>query len=237
MIQCLNCLEFVEKLKSNSHIIPRWAMLKTKERGGNLSILYGKASNNTKDLMTESWCESCEKGFGNLDNVGSLVFKNLDKKYKCEYNEINFQPFKYTFTTPGNLYYFSKFIYSTAVRLYLCSLNTGYSLREKEVFKDMFDKYQDDKKMRIDINDVSKFFSTTVKLPAVVKGKIQLMINGYLIVIHPDIYTDATDWLSGEKEMLILKVTDPRVPYVKSFFEAMRSRKMPEPPKWLNSRN
>lgn len=204
MKQCRNCLEQVEKFKSNSHIIPRWAMVKTKDRGRNLSIRHGEVSKNQTDLMTESWCEN------------------------CEYNEINFQPFKYTFTTPGNLYYFSKFLYSVAVRLYLHSLNTDYSLREKEVFKDMFDKYHEDKKMRIDINDVSKFFDTTVKLPAVAKGKIQLMINGYLIVIHPDIYKDAIDWLSGEKEMLILKVTDPRVPYVKSFFEQMSSKKIPD---------
>lgn len=227
MVQCKNCLEFVKEYKSNSHIIPRWAMVKTKDRGRNLSILHGEVSKNQKDLMTESWCEACEKGFGNLDNVGSLVFGNLDKKYKCEYNEINFQPFKYTFTTPGNLYYFSKFIYSVAIRLYLHSLNTGYFLREKEVFKDLFDKYHEDKKMRIDINDVSKFFYTTVKLPGVAKGKIQIMINGYLVVIHPDICTDASQWLSGEKEMLILKVADPRVPYVKSFFEQMSSKKIP----------
>lgn len=227
MLKCPNCLEFVEKFKPNSHIVPRWAMVKTKERGRNFSILYGDVSKNQKDLVTESWCETCEKGFGNLDNVGSMVFENLDKKYKCEYNEINFQPFKYTFKMSGNYYYFSKFIYSVAARLYLHSLSSSYSLRDKKVFRDMFDKYHEDKKMRIDINDVSKFFSTTVKLPGVTKGKIQLMINGYLIVIHPDIYKDATEWLSGEKEMLILKVTDPRVPYVKSFFQQMSSKKIP----------
>lgn len=219
MVQCLNCLEYVEKLKSNSHVIPRWALAQTKENGKNLSIAYGKASRNQKDLTTDSWCEKCEKGFANLDSVGASYFRHLSTSKGSR--EVNFQHFKYAFQSAAVHFHTSMFIYSLAVRFYLHHVTKGLLLREERVFKDLFEKYHNQEKMLIDINDVSKFFLTTVKLPAVVKGNIQLMINGYLVVIRPHISEDPTRWVEGPKDMQILKVTDPRVPYVKSFFQAM----------------
>ena len=68
MIQCPLCLEDVPQFKTNSHIIPKWALVRTKENGRNLSIAHGKVSKNQKDLMTESWCSSpvFERVFGRL---------------------------------------------------------------------------------------------------------------------------------------------------------------------------
>jgi hypothetical protein len=226
MIRCKNCLEFVEKLKPNSHVIPKWVMVRTKDKGRNLSIKYGKISKNQNDLVTESWCHTCEEGFRDLDTYGATFFRNLEK-YKGDISDQKLKPFRYVFGSAGSYYVISKFILSLAVRHYLHSLTFGEPLREAAIFKVIFEKYHDDSKVQFTIFDVSKFALESVKLPSVVKGNIQMMINGYLIVIAPSVSKDAIAWLSDEKEMIIFRVTDPKIPYVKSFIEAMSKKKMP----------
>ncbi|MNJ96712.1 hypothetical protein D3C87_144430 [compost metagenome] len=81
MIDCPICLQSVEKLKSGSHVIPRWAMKLTKE-GGNFASLDLKAKDQPKakreqdDLVCELWCENCENRFRDDDANGARFFKD-----------------------------------------------------------------------------------------------------------------------------------------------------------------
>lgn len=82
MLQCPICLHWVEKFKSGSHVIPRWAMKMTKEGEGSYASLdlkqadHPKAIREQSDLICDLWCESCENLFRDDDANGARFFKN-----------------------------------------------------------------------------------------------------------------------------------------------------------------
>lgn len=79
--ECPICLQFVEKLKSGSHVIPKWAMKMTKQRGRYVSLVLKKnyepkAARGQSDLICDFWCETCENRFRDDDANGASFFRD-----------------------------------------------------------------------------------------------------------------------------------------------------------------
>lgn len=75
-IICPLCLNHVEQLKTNSHIIPRFMMKKTKVNGQN--VVFSNATvieKNQKDLMADIVCSKCELRFKDNDDFAKHFFE------------------------------------------------------------------------------------------------------------------------------------------------------------------
>lgn len=77
MLQCPLCDSFVEKFKSNSHIIPKWAYSEIKENGRMIiATPDGVKEGVQKDPKGEFTCENCEKNFAKDDTFSARFFRD-----------------------------------------------------------------------------------------------------------------------------------------------------------------
>ena len=84
MVTCPLCLKTFSKLKTNSHVLPRWALSEIKTNGKNYLITPNGSKKNQKDFIADLVCEDCEKGFAVDDAVAAAVIRDqasLEKNY------------------------------------------------------------------------------------------------------------------------------------------------------------
>lgn len=78
MIQCPLCLNQVEKLKSNSHIIPRCLMAPMKEQGSFIAFENNQIISKTQDMKDDIVCNECEVRFGEDDRFAALFYRDAN---------------------------------------------------------------------------------------------------------------------------------------------------------------
>lgn len=150
MIECPLCLNKVSKLKTNSHVIPRWIAKDTKNENGQnilLNIKENKVKSNQTDYKGDYVCSKCEDLFRDFDTYGSRVYKLKQGFTKGSVNNYSNSQNNKNFATvqmldlKGHLLW--KFFISILVRHHLYSLKylkidvlgSDYSVIQKMIFE------------------------------------------------------------------------------------------------------
>lgn len=220
MIQCPLCSEFVLRLKSGCHVIPRWQIILTKDFNGKyFEISSNKTGSSQTDIKTESWCESCEKVFASLDGYGAIFFRDNPNLLKIRH-ESN----KYVFNSLENYFKFKKFVSSIVIRHHLYALTNHIALIQTGgILNDFYKAYLNKSDIYVELHDMRDFFLSTSGLPIVSQGTIQVVINGFLAVLAVSTESQKSFPLE-EGEILFYKVMDYNHPYVKSLAGFMQLR-------------